>query len=115
MAEKLQKQDYQDPDEEEKLIVQDCKLRDQALVKDILGLICETMPDVKMQQNYGFMKGFLTLLGAKISEIPEAKIVKLLDYFIKIVEIDDDVPEDSQHNTPHESPISEQKVKVRAV
>jgi len=65
------------------------------------------MPDVKMQQNYGFMKGFLTLLGAKISEIPEAKIVKLLDYFIKIVEIDDDVPEDSQHNTPHESPISE--------
>ena len=107
MAEKLQKQDYSDIEEDEKTLVQDSKLRDQSLIKDILRVISDTLPEVKMHQSYTFMKTYLSLLGHKIDEIPEDVILKVLNYFMKMIDIDDEIPEDSEHNTPHESPISE--------
>lgn len=39
--------------------------------------------------------------------------MKLLWFFENLIDIDDDIPEDS-HNTPHESPISENKVSSKS-
>jgi len=45
----------------------------------------------------------------------EDNILSILNYFIWMIEFEDDIiPEDSKHNTPHESPISEVKVTTRA-
>ena len=76
-------QNYAEFTEEElQAVKSDTKAKDIVLVKEILKLFSDVLPETKYQMSFGQLKQFLNIVGSNLNEIAEANLIKLINHFV---------------------------------